>query len=167
MVSWTSWLPAGPVIARIFLFPANWWATASAWAVFGSWVSPGMRRSFSLCDLFHRFWAYLAQWYCRTPIEAASPVAGYATPIVTVLPHLTFVVAPALADALAGALAEPQAVVETATANAAATATTAPTLFNIPCPPLGDVLRVRRSPPAEVCAEPEELARDSTPLHVS
>src|ERR671923_1891739 len=102
IVSWTSWLPAGPVTARIFLFDANACATARASDVFGSCVSPRTSRIFFLCVRFQIFAANFAQRPCCWPIDAAGPVAGNATPIFRLLPHLTFAVAADFSDALVG-----------------------------------------------------------------
>ena len=74
----------------MFALDANWCATESAEAVSGSFVSPWtMRILFLLWVLFHCDAKNCAQWIWYTPIEAAGPVAGYATPIVCVVPQLT------------------------------------------------------------------------------
>src|SRR5439155_1306225 len=78
-----------------------------------SFVSPCTSLIFSLWLPFHRFTAVLAQSYWSAPRKATPPVAGYATPILTLVPHLTLAVA---ADATFGVLAEPHAVVATTSA---------------------------------------------------
>src|SRR5579862_7541254 len=88
----TSWLPAGPTTPRIFEFDANCWLTVDASAGF-SCVSPWKTWIFGELVLFHRAAMYCAQWSWSAPIEAAAPVIGAMTPMVTPLLHEIFVFA--------------------------------------------------------------------------
>ena len=77
MLSSTSWLPAGPVTARIFPFDANACATWTACGLLpASCVSPRTKAIFSLWFLFHVFFAKFAQSHCGAPSVAAGPVSG-------------------------------------------------------------------------------------------
>src|SRR5580765_5030716 len=82
----TSWLPAGPTVARIFEFDANCCATVDAFDG-SSCVSPWKMWTFNLFALFQRVAMNWAQWSWSAPIEAAGPVMGAMTPIVTPLLH--------------------------------------------------------------------------------
>src|SRR5947209_7662620 len=92
-----------------------------------------------LCDLFHWAAAYCAQSHWNLPIDAASPVAGYATPIVADLLQFTV----ALANLVAGAAAEPQAVVAATMEHAATSAAITPTFLNIRALLMGGVPGLR------------------------